>query len=810
MADNITVTINDRTVEVPPGTLIIEAAKKIGITIPTFCYDDRLKPVGACRMCLVEVEKMPKLIASCATPVAPNMVIHTESEKVKAARKGILELQLINHPLDCPTCDKGGECPLQDNTYLYGPTKSAYAEDKIRFMNEEIDQKFDDFRLGPEIYYNANRCIMCFKCTRIVRELAGEADLGVFDRGSSSYIGIMKELEFADEYSGNTVEYCPVGALTSRSFRYKIRDWLLKKAPSICTLCAVGCNMYVDWSRDKVYRHMARRNDDVDAGWLCDRGRYGFDISSEKNRIYKTHIRHGSNLEPCSWEEAAAVAVKYFTECIDDNRGAEIAAIGSASLSNEEAYAIRKFFGDVIKTDYIDFQTEFAEPLSPDILDLVGLDGKISDLEDKGIYIFVGCDPAIEFPVASLRIRKAISRRKARAVFITTYQKRLGYFPVTDIRVSGDSEAFALEYLHSRIKGSDISVPDGLIADKSELDGLATEIRNSDSVHIISGRGFFNHPDRGALLSSMLKLRKTCNARLSIVPAQSNFMGVSRFGLYGGPGRSFTDILDKINSGVVKSLFVFGADPIEEYPDRKFVHDTFKKLDFLMVVTPFMNSLTNQASLVFPQALPSDYGGSFMNMEGRIQRFEAGPKNIHYEMKPVWAILGEFSDLMKMGNVWYHDSQVREDIAKNLTQYSKITDIPEGGLIIDLKDRNKLEFDEAAPEIPPQAGSDLPYILNWTPTVHHSGWITQKSANLMNLAGKQEAWMHPEDARKEKVESGQVVRIGNKETAINIKVKVTDKVNKGELLILNSFEDNPVNRLLKRNEKATFVSVRKV
>jgi NADH-quinone oxidoreductase subunit G len=185
MADNITVTINDRTVEVPPGTLIIEAAKKIGIKIPTFCYDDRLKPVGACRMCLVEVEKMPKLIASCATPVAPNMVIHTESEKVKAARKGILELQLINHPLDCPTCDKGGECPLQDNTYLYGPTQSAYAEDKIRFMNEEIDQKFDDFRLGPEIFYNANRCIMCFKCTRIVRELAGEADLGVFDRGSS-------------------------------------------------------------------------------------------------------------------------------------------------------------------------------------------------------------------------------------------------------------------------------------------------------------------------------------------------------------------------------------------------------------------------------------------------------------------------------------------------------------------------------------------------------------------------------------------------------------------------------------------------
>ncbi|UCE64910.1 MAG: NADH-quinone oxidoreductase subunit NuoG [Candidatus Zixiibacteriota bacterium] len=810
MADKISVTINNQVVEVPPGTLIVEAAKKIGLKIPTFCYDDRLRSVGACRMCLVEVEKMPKLIASCATPVAPNMVIHTDSEKVKKAREGVLEFQLINHPLDCPTCDKGGECPLQDNTYLYGPTRSAYKENKIRFMNKEADQKFDDFRLGPEIYYNANRCIMCFKCTRIVRELAGEADLGIFERGANSYIGIMKELEFADEYSGNTVEYCPVGALTSGSFRYKIREWLLKKTPSVCSLCAVGCNMYVDWSRNRVYRHMARRNDEVDAGWLCDRGRYGFDISSNKDRIYKTHIRRGSSLEPCGWEEAAAVAVKYFTECIDDNRGAEIAAIGSASLSNEEAYAIRKFFGDVVKTEYIDFQTEFGEPLGPDVLNIVGLDGRISDLEDKGIYIFVGCDPAIEFPVASLRIRKAISGRGARAVFITPYHKRLGYFPVTNIRISGGSEAFALEYLHSRIVGSDFSMPDGLIADKSELDNLANEIKNSDSVHIISGRGFFDHPDRSALLSSMSKLKKICNAGLSIIPTQVNFMGVSRFGLYGGPGRSFVDILDKINSGAIKSLFVFGSDPIEEFPDRKYVNDTLKKLEFLVVVTPFINSLTNLASLVFPQMLPSDYSGSFMNMERRIQRFEAGPENIHYEMKPVWAILGEFSDLMDAGNVWYHDSQVREDIAKYLTQYSKITNIPEDGLIVDLKDENKLDFKEAAPEIPPGAGSDLPYILNWTLSVHHSGWITQKSANLMNLAGKQKAWMHPEDARKEEIESGQVVRIGNKETAINIKIKVTDKINKGELLILNSFEDNPINRLLKRNEKATFVSVRKV
>jgi NADH-quinone oxidoreductase subunit G len=809
MAENVIVTINDQQVEVAPGTLIIEAAKKVGITIPTFCYDDRLKPVGACRMCLVDVEKMPKLIASCATPVAPNMVIHTDSDKVKAARKGVLELQLINHPLDCPTCDKGGECPLQDNTYLYGPATSEYKEDKIRFIPEEIDQKFDDVPLGPEIYYNGNRCIMCFKCTRIVRELAGEADLGVFDRGSGSYIGIMKELEFADEYSGNTVEYCPVGALTSRSFRYKIRDWLLKKAPSVCSLCSVGCNLYVEWSRDKVYRHMARRNDEVDEGWLCDRGRYGFDINGNEDRIFRTHIRRSSALESCSWDEAAAVAVKYIKESIDENRGAEIAAVGSAFLSNEEAYSIRKFFGDVIKTDYIDFQTGYSDPLKPEVLDIIGLEGKITDLENKGLFIFVGCDPAVEFPVASLRIRKSIDKRKSEAVFIGSYRKRLGYFPVTNIRISGNSEAIALKYLESRINGEDYSLPESITLDITALDRLAEKIKEYDNIHVISGAGFFNHPDRDALLSAMAALKKSCGARLSIVPVQSNLMGVSRFGLYGRPGHSFPDILEKINSGSIKALFAFGSNPIEEYPDRKYVHDTLKKLEFMLVVSPFMNSLTDLASLVFPRALPSDYSGTFMNMEGRIQKFEAGPDNPHYGRRPVWSILGEFSDLLELENIWYHDSQIRGEIAKNISKYSNIKNIPSSGLLIDLMENRDLNFEEISPKTPARGGSDLPYLLDWTPAVHHNGWLTEKSATLMNINGKQEAWMHPEDVQKEGIEAGQVVRIGNAETGINLAVKVTDDVNEGEILIVNSFEKNPVNRVMKRDEKTTFVSVRK-
>ncbi len=663
MADNITLTINGRTVEVPPGTLIVEAAKKIGVVIPTFCYDNRLRSVGACRMCLVEVEKSPKLVASCATPVAPGMVVNTDTDRVVKARKGVLEFLLINHPLDCPTCDKGGECPLQDLTYGYGPPTSRYKENKIRFI-EDINQKFDEISLGPEIILNRNRCIMCYKCVRIVRELAGEADLGVFRRGAFANINTLREVAFADEFSGNTVEYCPVGALLSRSFHYKIRNWLLKRTPSVCNLCPVGCNINIDWSGGSVHRHMARLNEEVDNGWLCDRGRYGFDISRANDRIMKPHVRRSSSLEPCNWDEAAMLVSKHLRKIINENRGPEVAAIGSALLSNEEAYAIRHFFENVIKTADIDFQTDTNQPLETELIDLIGLSGAIKDLENDSLFLFVGCDPAVEQPVATLRIKKAISQNGAKAIFIGSHDKRLGHFPVQNVRIPFGAEPDALDLIASRLSGGAIKSEDAL--DKSGIEQLFELIRSSGKVHIISGRGFFNHPERLRFLALLLNLKKAANAKLSILPTQGNFVGVSHFGLYGEPEHSFNSILSRINSGEIKTLFVFGSNPIDEYPDRKYVLDVLKKLEFLVVVSPFMHPTAEMASVIFPQAMLPDYGGSFVNIEGRIQQFRPMVDRLRLEVRPAWAILGDLSSILELGTVWYSDAQIRDDIAKNL------------------------------------------------------------------------------------------------------------------------------------------------
>ncbi len=806
MADNISLTINGKTVEVPPGTMIVEAAKKLGIVIPTFCYDERLKSVGACRMCLVEVEKSPKLVASCATPVAPGMVINTESERVIKARKGVLEFLLINHPLDCPTCDKGGECPLQNLTYDHGPTASRYKENKIRFI-DDINQKFDEIPLGPEILICRNRCIMCFKCIRIVRDLAGEADLGVFRRGSFANVHMSSEMAFADEFSGNTVENCPVGALLSRSFHYKIRDWLLKHAPSVCNLCPTGCNMNIDWSGDRVYRHMSRRNDEVDDGWLCDRGRYGFDLTTSAERVAKTHIKRGATLEPCSFDEAAMVVAKHLRTVVDRNLGSEVAAIGSAMLSNEEAYTIRRFFNEVIKTADIDFQTYYREPLEPDQIDLIGLSGTLSELEKDPLFLVVGCDLAVEQPVTALRVKKAVSQNNAKAIFIGSYDKRLGDFPVTNIRVPFGLEPTALEFLISKLSAGAVKGDSRLDATRlSEIAGLIAQTKN---VHIISGRGFFDHPNRNHLLAALMELKKASGGKLSILPSQGNFIGISHFGLFGNPEHSFVKILERIESGQIKTLFVFGSNPVGEFPDRKYVHEILKKLEMLVVVAPFMHATACLAGVVFPQAMLPDYGGTFVNIEGRIQRFSPVGGAHKHEIRPAWGILGELSSLMELGTVWYSDGQVREDISKNLKGIENLVAIPDKGLLFPFISYDDYRPDGKSVFVPSHSTNEFPYIMQWTTSAHHGGWLTERSENLMRIAGHQTVLMHPMDAAKEGISEGNTVRVGTDTTAIAIPVTISESVNRGEVLIINSFSKNAVNRLTKKDRPVTFVSVRK-
>src|SRR5256886_9605075 len=282
--------------------LLVEAAKLIGLDIPVFCYEPRLKPVGACRMCLVQIEKLPRLQTACTTPIGVDMIVHTNTPDVVAAQNGVLELLLANHPLDCPICDKGGECPLQDNTFEYGPGASRFTEEKRH--------KEKAYPLGEQIVLDRERCIMCYRCVRFHQEITGDEALAAVERGADSEIATLDGEPYTSIFGGNTIELCPVGALTSRQYRFKARPWDLVRTPSGCNGCAVGCNVELHARDGRILRMVARENREVDDGWLCDMGRFDTLPPLAGNRPIRPMVRVSGRLEPASWDEALSRAAE--------------------------------------------------------------------------------------------------------------------------------------------------------------------------------------------------------------------------------------------------------------------------------------------------------------------------------------------------------------------------------------------------------------------------------------------------------------------------------------------------------------------
>jgi predicted molibdopterin-dependent oxidoreductase YjgC len=308
---------------------------------------------------------------------------------------------------------------------------------------------------------------------------------------------------------------------------------------------------------------------------------------------------------------------------------------------------------------------------------------------------------------------------------------------------------------------------------------------------------------------TLLDLKKASGGKLSILPSQGNFIGVSHFGLFGEPEHSFGKILDRIDTGEIKTLFVFGANPINDYPDRRYVQETLKKLEFLVVAAPFLHPTAAMAGVLFPQAMLPDYGGTFVNIEGRIQQFKSMVETLRPDIKPAWGIISELCSVMELGNRWYSDTQIREDIAKKLKEMESLIDIPSQGFIFPFMDQDNYQPAIKGTVALPRPPAEYPFILQWSPSVHHNGWLTEKSENLMRIAGQQIALINPLDAAENGLEEKQVVRIGTDGITISLPIQISDLVNRGEILIINSFSKNPVNKLMKKDRSVTFVSVRK-
>ncbi len=402
----ITLTIDGREVQAPENSMLVDAAKHGDVEIPVFCYEPKLgQPVGACRMCLVEIEGIPKLQTGCSTPVKDGMVVHTQTDRVKDSQRAVVEFLLINHPLDCPVCDKGGECPLQDITFGWGPGISRFVEPKRHFVKP--------LELSPTIAIDRERCILCYRCVRFSQEISEDHQLVLLERGAHSYVSTFDGHPYVAPFSGNIVELCPVGALTSLPYRFRARPWDIEDAGSVCTLCPSQCNVKLTVRDERVLRVQAREHPEVDDGWLCDRGRFAYPAlggpagaAEEGARLTEPLLRDGGELRPVGWDRALQEAAAGLSRA-----GARTGALVGGEATSEEGLLLARLMREGLGSGHLDSRTAGALPV--ELHRALGdprLQARVSDLEFAHAVLVLAADPIVDAPILDLRLRKAIRR----------------------------------------------------------------------------------------------------------------------------------------------------------------------------------------------------------------------------------------------------------------------------------------------------------------------------------------------------------------------------------------------------------------
>ena len=663
----VTFTIDGRETTVPRGTTVLEAAKQLGIYIPTFCWHPKLKAQGSCRMCYVEVEKMPKLQVSCALEAMDGMVVHTDSDTVKQGRKAIIEFTLLNHPLDCPTCDKGGECDLQDLTFAHGVDDSRFDFQKYRFVDEGMTTTFDDKRIGPEIVLNRNRCILCYKCVRANKQAFGEYDLGVYERGNIAEINAAPGEQVDNPFSGNLVEICPVGALTNSDWRYKIRVWLTTTTPSICNFTSSGTNtlFFKENHKNKIYRTTSRPNDDIDDGWLPDITRYGYQIINSPDRLTKPLIKKEGKQVEATWEEALEVIGKRMGEIRERLGGVCVGALVAPNLDNASLHAASRMMRVGFKSNNIDFRGDYRrlpESSESPFMILCSRPFGIADLDDSDVIISFGSDVIREHPNEYLRIRKARNFGNPKIFSVNPYNVKsadvadleLIYKPGTEeavingICLAAIDENLVDARLSASLKDRISPKSAGEAAkmtgvEKESLQTIARAISQGKKVTLFTGEIITRSRQRDLIAAALINLYKLFGLKdkgqMAALARYANSKGAEKLGLLPNPRTPLADKLKNlwgefpesranntdammalIKKEEIKGFFILGANPMMLYPDREFVKEGIEKLDFLVVCDLFETETTELADVVLPLASWAEYDGYYVNLEGRVQK----------------------------------------------------------------------------------------------------------------------------------------------------------------------------------------------
>jgi NADH-quinone oxidoreductase subunit G len=624
-AEAVLLTIDGKQVEAKPGELVIEAAERNGTYIPRFCYHRRMEPVGMCRMCIVEIDtgRGPALQPACMIPVAPDMVVDTESEVTKKAQDGVLEFLLVNHPLDCPVCDKGGECPLQDHTMSHGPGESRFVEEKRHFEKP--------IAISELVALDRERCILCDRCTRFASDVAGDTLISFIDRGNQTQVNTFPDHPFASYFSGNTVQICPVGALTATPYRFKARPWDLDQVESTCTTCSVGCRTLVQSSRNEILRYQGVDIDPVNWGWLCDKGRFSFQAVNSKERLGAPLVREGGELRTTSWGPALSKAAAALRD-VDPER---IAVIGGARLSNEDAYAWAKLAKGVIGTDNVDAQVGDGLPAEV----VLGLPRATIDqaCQPGGTVLLLAPDLKEQLPVLFLRLRHAVVNDKVTVIELSPQRTSVSELAAVSLLHQPGTEGDVVSALVSG--GGDREVG-GLPADALRA---AAALLEQGPVTVVIGRTSVADSGAGVVAAASAIHEAHPEVRFLSALRRANVHGALDMGLAPGllPGRvtlddagqwyrdggwptvpatrglDTTGMLQAAAAGKIDVLVLLGAD-LADFPDAGLATRALAGARTVIAIEQILTLGAQQADVVLAAAGYAEVDGTTTNLEGRV------------------------------------------------------------------------------------------------------------------------------------------------------------------------------------------------
>jgi len=753
----LTVTIDGVACEAKPGQKVIDAAEDAGTYVPRFCYHRRMTPVGMCRQCLVEIEgpRGPMMVVSCMTDVADGQVVRTDTPEIRKAQEGVIELLLANHPLDCPVCDKGGECPLQDQAMSNGPGESRYLEEKRHFEKP--------IPISDLVLLDRERCILCDRCTRFADEVAGDKLIHFTHRGNNTQVQTFPDEPFASYFSGNTVQICPVGALTATPYRFKARPWDLEESESTCTSCAVGCRTVIQSSRDRIVRTLGVDSDAVNWSWLCDRGRFSFQGVDADNRLSEPLVRDGGQLVPTTWANALNVAAELLDSALDAGGGESIAVLGGARGTNEDAY-VWAMLADALGVPHRDAQ--FGDGLPPELLDLPR--ATINEAANAATIVVVGPDLKEELPVLYLRLRDAAFRRRSRIIEICPRTTGLTSYAWKTIR----AEPGAVDTITRALAADDI---------REQLAG--------GDVVVVAGRA--NLAESEAVAATAINAVLAACPGAKVLPAlrRGNVVGAIRAGIT--PGKDGLDglgILAAAAEGRLECLVLLGADPMSDCPDADLARQALAGARRVISIDTNLSASSQLADVVLAAAAQGEKQGTTTNIEGRVQTVSKRV-TARGTSRPDWMIAVELLGRFGLDEKVAHFDRV-DDITDAMAAdpsgvFSGVTIAalsnsrdgvlaPAGPAVAELPLRGTASVD---------ARNSYDYRLVVSRKLYDAGVVTSSAPSLSALAPGSTARLHPLDFDRLGVARGADVRIVAARTTVVISVEPDAEVARGTVWV---------------------------